>query len=50
MCASVAGVREKRREQGRDDVKLTFIDVKKAEWVEVRDDVKKFGKDVELER
>ena len=30
MFAYVAGVREKSREQGQDEVKLTFIDVQKA--------------------
>ena len=30
--AQIAGVREKRREQGQDEVKLMFIDVKKAHF------------------
>ena len=30
LFACVAGVREKRREQDQDEVKLMFIDVKKA--------------------
>ena len=47
----VAGVREKRREQGQDEVKLMFIDVKTAflnakldeeEWVDLPDEFKKF--------
>ena len=45
-------VREKRREQGHDEVKLMFVDVKKAhlnakcdeeEWVELPDELKKLG-------
>ena len=45
-------VREKRREQGHDEVKLMFVDVRKAhlnakcdeeEWVELPDELKKLG-------
>ena len=59
LLADVAGVREKRREQGQDEVKLMFIDVKKAhfkakcdeeEWVELLDEFKKFGKCANLKR
>ena len=61
LFAYVAGVREKRREQGQDEVKLVFIalTVKKAhldakceeeEWVELPDEVKKFGKSAKLRR
>ena len=59
LCAYVAGVRDKRREQGQDEVKLTFIDVKEAhpdakcveeEWVELPDGFKKFGKYAQLKR
>ena len=47
--ANVAGAREKRREQGQDEVMLLCIDVKKAhrnaicdeeEWVELLDEFK----------
>ena len=55
----IAGVREKRREQGQDEVKLLFIDVKKAhlnakgdeeDWVEWPNEFKKLGKYVRLKR
>ena len=57
LFACVAGVREKWREQGQDEVKLIFIDVKKAqfnakceeeEWIELQDEFKKFGKCIKL--
>ena len=46
-------MREKRRERGQEDVKVTFIDVKKAypnakcdeeDWLELPDEFKKSGK------
>ena len=52
LFAFVAGVRENRRAQGHDEVKLMFVDVKKAhlnakcdeeEWVELRNEFNKFG-------
>ena len=55
LCShSLQGVREKRRAQGHDKMKVMFVDVKKAhlnakcdeeEWVELPDDFfsKKFG-------
>ena len=52
LFAFVAEVREKRRAQGHDEVKLMFVDVKKAhlnakcdeeEWVELPDEFKKMG-------
>ena len=55
----VAVVREQRREEGQDEVKLMFINVKKAhcnakrdeeEWVELPDEFKKFGKHAKLKR
>ena len=51
--AFVVGMREKRRAQGHDEVKLMFVDVKKAhlnakcdeeEWVELPDEFKKIGR------
>ena len=51
--ASFAGVREKRRQQAQNEVKLMRIDVKneyfnakcaEEEWVELPDEFKKFGK------
>ena len=59
LCAYVAEVRDKRREQGQDEVKLTFVDVKEAhpdakcdeeEWVELPDELIKFGKYAQLKR
>ena len=53
LFAYVAGVREKRREQGQDEVKLMFIELKKshfnekcdeAEWVDLPDEFKKLGR------
>ena len=53
LFACVAGVREKRREQGQDEVTLMFIDVKNAhlnakcdedEWVELPDKFQKCRK------
>ena len=50
LFAFVAGMREKRRVQGHDEVKLMFLDVKKAhfnakcdekEWVQLADEFKK---------
>ena len=32
LCACVAGVRKKRRERGQGEVKLMFIDVRKAHF------------------
>ena len=52
LFAFVAGMREKRRAQGHDEVKPMFVDVKKAhlnakcdeeEWVELPDELKKLG-------
>ena len=57
VCAFVAAVREKRREQGQDGVKLFFIDVMTAQlnaecdeekWVELLAEFKKFGKYAKL--
>ena len=51
LFAFVAGMREKRRAQGHDEVKLMFVDVKKAhlnakcdeeEWVELGGRIQKF--------
>ena len=51
LFANVAVVRGKRREPGQDEVKVMFIDVKKAEdWVELLDEFKKFGKYARLKR
>ena len=59
LFAFVAGMREKRRPQGRDGVKLMFIDVKKAhfnakcdeeEWVALPDEFEKFGMYAKLKR
>ena len=59
LFAFVAGMREKRRAQGHDEVKLVFVDVKKAhlnakcdeeEWVELPDEFKKFGRYAKLKR
>ena len=59
LFAFVAGMREKRRAQGHDEVKLMFVDVKKAhlnaksdeeEWVELPDEFKKFGRYAKLKR
>ena len=59
LFAFVAGVREKRRAQGDDEVKLMFVDAKKAhlnakcdeeEWVELPDEFKKFGRYAKLKR
>ena len=59
LFAFVTVVREKRRAQGRNEVKLMFIDVKKAhlkakcdeeEWVALPDDLKKFGRYAKLKR
>ena len=48
--ARVAGVREKRREQGQGEVKLTFIDVKfdAQDFVELPDESKKCHKHTKL--
>ena len=52
LFAFVAGMREKRRVQGHDEVKFMFVDVEKAhlnakcdeeDWVEVPDEFKKFA-------
>ena len=52
-------MREKKREQGQDEVKLMFIDVKKAhfnakcdeeEWFELLDEFEKFWKCAKLKR
>ena len=57
--AFVAGMRDKRRPQCRDGVKLMFIDVKKAhskakcdeeEWVALPDEFEKFGIYAKLKR
>ena len=57
LFAIVAGVREKRRTQGHEEVKLMFVDVKKAhlkakceeeEWVEVPNEFKNFGRYAKL--
>ena len=59
LFAFVAGMREKRRAQGHDEVKLMFVDGKKAhlnakcdeeEWVELPDEFKKFGRYAKLKR
>ena len=59
LFAFVAGVREKRRAQGHDEVKLMCVDVKKAhlnakcdeeEWVELPDEFKNFGRYAKLKR
>ena len=59
LIAFVAGVREKRRAQGHDELKLMFIDVQKAnlnakfdeeEWVELPDEFEKFGRYAKLKR
>ena len=59
LFAFVAGVREKRRTQGHEEVKLMFVEVKKAhlnakceeeEWVEVPNEFKKFGRYAKLKR
>ena len=56
LFALVAGMREKRRAQGHDEVKLMFVDVKKAhrevrrEWVELPDEFKKIGRYAKLKR
>ena len=59
LFAYVAGVREKRRGQGQDEVKLIFIDVERAhltakrdeeEWVDLPDEFMKFGKYGRLKR
>ena len=58
LFAFVAGVREKRRAQGHDEVKLMFVDVKKAhlnatcdeeEWVELPNEFKNFGRYEQVE-
>ena len=59
LFAFVAGVREKRRTQGHEEVKLMFVDMKKAhlnakceeeEWVEVPNEFKNFGRYAKLKR
>ena len=59
LFAFVAGVRENRRAQGHDEVKLMFVDVKKAhlnakcdeeEWVELPNEFNKFGRYAKLKR
>ena len=59
LFAFVAGVREKRRTQGHEEVKLMFVDVKRAhlkakceeeEWVEVPNEIKNFGRYAKLKR
>ena len=59
LFASAAGVRENRREQGQDEVKPMFVDVKKAhlnaecgeeEWVELPDEFKKCRKHAKQKR
>ena len=51
LFSYVAGVREKRREQGQDEVKLLFIDVKKAHLnAKCGHRFKKFGKYAKLKR
>ena len=51
LFAHVAGVREKRREQGQEEVKVMFVDAKKAhlntkcgeeEWVEPLNEFRQF--------
>ena len=52
--AYVAAVREKRQEQGHDEVKLVFIVVKNAhfnaKWTELLYEFKKFWKHAKLKR
>ena len=59
LFAFVAGMREKRRAQGHDEMKLMFVDVKKThlnakcdeeEWVVLPDEFKKFGRYAKLKR
>ena len=59
LFAFVAGMRDKRRPQGRDGVKLMLIDVKKShfnakcdeeEWVALPDEFEKFGMNAKLKR
>ena len=59
LFAVVAGVREKRRAQGHEEVKLMFVEVKKAhlnvkceeeEWVQLLDEFKKIGRYAKLKR
>ena len=59
LFAFVAGVREKRLTQVDEEVKLMFVDVKKAhlnakceeeEWVEVPNEFKNFGRYAKLKR
>ena len=59
LFAFVAGMREKRRVQGHDEVKLMFVDVKQAhlsakcdeeEWAELPDECKSFGRYAKLKR
>ena len=59
LFAFVEGVSEKRRAQGHDEVKLMFVDVKKAHlnakcdeerWAELQDGFKKIGRDAKLKR
>ena len=59
LFAFVAGMCEKRRVQGHDEVKLVFVDVKKAhlnakcdeeEWVELPNEFRKFGWYAKLKR
>ena len=59
LFAFVAGLRETRRGQGLDEVKLMFVDVKKAhlnakcdeeEWVVLSDEFKTFGRYAKLKR
>ena len=59
LFAFVAGMREKRPVHGHDEVKLMFVDVKKAhlnakcdeeEWVELPDEFNKFGRYTKLKR
>ena len=50
LFANIAGVREKRREQGRDEMKLMFIGAHlnaicdEEEWIELLNEFKKFEK------
>ena len=46
LVAFVAGEREKRRQQGQDEVKLVNFNAEcdVQEWVELPDELKKFGK------
>ena len=59
LFAFVAGMREKRRVQGHDEVKLMFVDVKKAHlnakcdeeaWVELPGEFNNFGRYAKLKR